>query len=311
MLTVSESKIELPPWTSAILISSSTFEKSGTESSVVVQKCSISNDVEELHGIVETSAFPDMGGSVSVSIIGCSFNSQRILGKDGISLSLTRSARKNEEDVGTISSSLIGCSFVNMSSIDTSRQPNLPHLNQKMLGCVVSLTSSHLSGSTIRDVNNGGSFLCSNSSFSSLISSPNTDTDSSEPTVTLPGKSTPDAFEEDQIYSFDNTSGNHETSAIFSNCHFSGANYAQNDRPLTFNEYPGTISIISCSFTNIDLHYLTPAAVFVVVKEQFNHTCLSMLSSNFTNWACITPVGYRNPVGCGNSVGCEKEPCRL
>ncbi|KAK2946216.1 hypothetical protein BLNAU_18818 [Blattamonas nauphoetae] len=72
MLTISESRIETSPWTSAIVISPSTFEKSGTESSVVIKNSWMWNDVGEMCGIVETPAFPDLGGSISVSIVGCS-----------------------------------------------------------------------------------------------------------------------------------------------------------------------------------------------------------------------------------------------
>ncbi|KAK2945277.1 hypothetical protein BLNAU_19778 [Blattamonas nauphoetae] len=169
-----------------------------------------------------------------------------IVGKDGIGLSLTGTPQKCGDDVGIISSSLISCSFVNMSSIGSSRQPYVPHMHQKMLGCVVSLTSSHLSGSTIRDVNNGGSFLCSNSSFSSLLSSPNTDPNSS-PSIILDDETTL-PFADSTKYKFD--SNTQSTSISISHCPFTGANYAS-ARPLTFDKYSGTISILSCSFVNI------------------------------------------------------------
>ncbi|KAK2945570.1 hypothetical protein BLNAU_19527 [Blattamonas nauphoetae] len=247
MLTISESILEVSSGTSAILISPSTFEESTTQSSVVMKKCSISSERGQLRGLVETSAFPDCGASRSISIVDCSFNSQEVLGTDGIGLSLTQTPRKRNEDVGMISSSLIGCSFVNMSSIGSSRQPQLSHLSQNMLGCVVSLTSSHLSGSTIRDVNNGGSVLCSNSSFSSLLSSPNTDSD--QPSITLP--SGPSTFVDGTAYSFKyDIDGDENTFATFSHCHFTGANYVTNARPLYFYNYVGTVSVLFCSFTN-------------------------------------------------------------
>ncbi|KAK2956752.1 hypothetical protein BLNAU_8205 [Blattamonas nauphoetae] len=293
MLLISESRIDQSPWTSAILISASTLEESTTESSVVLMKCSFSNNVGQLRGIVETSTFPSFGGSVSVSIVGCSFNSQAVLGHDGIGLSLMRTADQSGDEVGRLSSSLIGCSFVNMSSIGSSCQPRLPHLSQKMLGCVVSLTSSHLSGSTIRDVNNGGSVLCSNSSFSSLLSSPNTD--STQGTVTLPGTSTPEPFEDSKAYSFDKDSGTETTSITFSHCHFTGDKYPS-ARPITFDEYPGTVSILSCSFDNIASVDLGGAVSYELWTRQ-NHLCFKVELSNFTScsasedggamWICV------------------------
>ncbi|KAK2959776.1 hypothetical protein BLNAU_5265 [Blattamonas nauphoetae] len=278
VLTISESRIELSPWTSPILISSSTIEKSTAESSVVVQKCSFSNDVGELHGIVETSAFLSIGGSVSVSIVGCSFDSQAVLGNDGIGLSLTQTADQSGDEVERLSSSLIGCSFVNMSSIGSSRLPHLPYLNQKMLGCVVSLSSSHLSGSTIRDLNTGGSFLCSNSSFSSLLPSPNADLSPS--TATNPDTSTPEPFVDGKPYFFTSSSGTEESTALFSHCRFTGDKYPS-ARPLTFDKYPGTISIQSCSFT--DIHSTDWSIVYVYNHDQFDHLCFKVELSNFTS----------------------------
>ncbi|KAK2956320.1 hypothetical protein BLNAU_8687 [Blattamonas nauphoetae] len=278
MLTISESTIEVFSGTCSILISGSTIEESAASSSVVVNQCRISSEIGQLHGLVETSAFPAIEGSVSVSIVGCSFHSQMILGKDGIGLSLTRTARKNGEDVGMISPSLIDCSFVNMSSICSSNQPCLPNLSQKMLGCVVSLTSSHLSGSTIRDMNIGGSFLCSNSSFSFLLPSPHDNTD---PSIILPNGSTAE-FVDGTEYSFSFTSG----SASFSNCHFSKG-YTPYIRPLSFLDYDGTITVLSCSFTNLTQSG-SGGAICVSVNYLHSHTTLTINSSNFTNCSAVS-----------------------
>ncbi|KAK2944375.1 hypothetical protein BLNAU_20720 [Blattamonas nauphoetae] len=75
MLTISSSRIEVSPWTSAIVISGSPLEESGRESSVVISKSLLWNDVGSMRGVVETSSFSSIGGSVSVSIVGCSFDS--------------------------------------------------------------------------------------------------------------------------------------------------------------------------------------------------------------------------------------------
>ncbi|KAK2948765.1 hypothetical protein BLNAU_16300 [Blattamonas nauphoetae] len=155
-----------------------------------------------------------------------------------------------------------------MSSIDSSRQPRLPHLDQKMLGCVVSLTSSHLSGSTIRDVNTGGSVLCSNSSFSSLLPSSNTDP---EPTADPSGKYTSHTVDDDKVYFFDATSGVESTSTCFENCHFTGTKNQPSARPLTFNEYTGTVSILSCSFESIILPDSYDEGGALYLSERWGH----------------------------------------
>ncbi|KAK2954511.1 hypothetical protein BLNAU_10531 [Blattamonas nauphoetae] len=305
MLTISDSRLEVSPWTSAIVISGSIFDESAPKSSVVVQKCSIWNDIGEMRGVVETSAFPDIGTSPSISIVGCSFDSLAVLGNDGIGLSLTRTARKRVEIVGRISTSLIGCSFVNMSSIGSSRQPQLSHLNQKMLGCVVSLTSSHLSGSTIRDVNNGGSLLCSNSSFSSLLSSPHTDTNADRPTVVFtPGEYTAEDYEDGTRYILDKDSGDASSITSFSHCVFTGSKY-ESTSPLSISDYKGTFFILSCSFTGVK-----STALYVVSRVLVSHTYLTINSTNFTScssWSC--GATYINQMNNALVHSCRFEDC--
>ncbi|KAK2959733.1 hypothetical protein BLNAU_5222 [Blattamonas nauphoetae] len=278
MLTIADSVLAVPSISSPILISSRNSHSSTMQTSVLLEKCSISNDVGEMRGIVETSAFPSFGGSVSVSIVGCSFDSATILGNDGVGLSLTRTADQSGEDIGTISSSLIGCSFVNMSSIDSSCQPHLPHLSQTMLGCVVSLTSSHLSGSTIRDVNTGGSVLCSNSSFSSLLSSIH---DNANPSITLPDGTTPEfAPASTFLLESDLSSG---TSAIFSHCHFVSDPTPTHTRPLFFNGYPGSIALLFCSFTNAVCTDTYGGAVKIQSESAPATNYVKITSCNFTD----------------------------
>ncbi|KAK2955373.1 hypothetical protein BLNAU_9601 [Blattamonas nauphoetae] len=291
-LTVSESRIGLSSGTSAILISPSIFEESSVPSSVVMKKCSISSENGQLRGLVETPAFPDFGASRSISIIGCSFNSQGILGTDGIGLSLAQTARKSAEDMGMISSSLIDCLFVNMSSIGSSRQPQLSHLSQKMLGCVVSLTSSHLSGSTIRDVNNGGSVLCSNSSFSSLLSSPNTDTDTNAKSyITFPNGTSTQFDDDGTAYNITSSYGNENTFATFSHCRFTGDKYPTHARPLTFFRYDGTIVLLSCSFTNTVCSDYYAGAVYILFNVALVNNLVGVTSCNFTGCAAASQAG--------------------
>ncbi|KAK2958915.1 hypothetical protein BLNAU_6164 [Blattamonas nauphoetae] len=312
MLTISESRIEQSPWISPIVISPPTLEESATESSVVMKNSWMWNDVGEMRGVVETSTFPSFGGSVSVSIVGCSFISSTIVGKDGIGLSLTRTAQ-NSEEVGRLSSSLISCSFVNVSSIGSIHQPHVPHLFQKMLECEVSLTSSHLSGSTIRDVNKGGSVLCSNSSFSCLLSSPNTDPEP-EPTITLPN-GTSSFVDDGTTYLIDGNTGYTDTSVTFSHCTFTGTCEPSSVRPLTIAGYAGNITVDSCSFTNLLFTDYHGAALYIVVSWGPKTNPVSITSCNFTDcsaeraggalflWSItINVVDWCRCVGCSLTV---------
>ncbi|KAK2956830.1 hypothetical protein BLNAU_8284 [Blattamonas nauphoetae] len=132
-------------------------------------------------------------------------------------------------------------------------------------------------------MNTGGSVLCSNSSFSSLLPSPNTD--STQGTVTLPGESTPEPFDDGQAYSFDLDSGDETTSILFSHCRFTGDKYSS-ARPLTFSNYLGTISILSCSFTDITFQqklYAAGGIVLVLSQDQFDRLSFKAELSNFTS----------------------------
>ncbi|KAK2941974.1 hypothetical protein BLNAU_23127 [Blattamonas nauphoetae] len=196
-----------------------------------------------------------------------------------------------------------------------------------MLGCVVSLTSSHLSGSTIRDMNTGGSVLCSNSSFSSLLSSPNTDTEPFDPTyappedpggtsdpVKTPPAETPEPehepepeeepsaphkpieclpedFKDGTVYDFTSVDDSQETSAKFWYCSFKGSKYQSSARPLTFNDCPGTVTVSLCSFTGFAFAGDAGAAVFVSNKNHIGNKCFTAVSSRFTSCSSTARAG--------------------
>ncbi|KAK2955731.1 hypothetical protein BLNAU_9267 [Blattamonas nauphoetae] len=150
-----------------------------------------------------------------------------------------------------------------------------------MLGCVVSLTSSHLSGSTIRDVNTVGCVLCSNSSFSSLLPSPNTDPNE-EPTVILADGSE-GKFADGVAYYWTSSFG--DKAASFTHCHFTGGSYSGSQRPIGLYDVVGPVSIVSCSFTNFASTGSNGGAVWVYRPTKFDHTCLTIKLSNFTSWS--------------------------
>ncbi|KAK2948758.1 hypothetical protein BLNAU_16293 [Blattamonas nauphoetae] len=79
-----------------------------------------------------------------------------------------------------------------------------------------------------------------------------------------------------------------DSSVIFSNCPFTGEAFGKFDCPLLFYNYPGTISILSCSFTNINatFYHYYGGAINVVLEEELNRTYFTARSSNFTN--CIS-----------------------
>ncbi|KAK2963848.1 hypothetical protein BLNAU_1417 [Blattamonas nauphoetae] len=76
-------------------------------------------------------------------------------------------------DGASLRTTLISSTLTNVTST-TPSQPRLAPspacLSQTILGCSISHSADHLSGTTIRDMNLGGSLLCSNSSFAHCTS---------------------------------------------------------------------------------------------------------------------------------------------
>ncbi|KAK2944378.1 hypothetical protein BLNAU_20723 [Blattamonas nauphoetae] len=208
----------------------------------------------------------------------------------------------------TNSSKECGIGWKNVVIADWMLQ-RLRHLDQKMLGCVVSLTSSHLSGSTIRDVNTVGCVLCSNSSFSSLLSSPNTDSHTNEePSIIVDG-SNQFEFKDGTEYRIDST--NQSTSVTFSHCHFTSPNYQSNVRPLTLIGYPGSLTLLSCSFTNIVHPTEQGGAVYLASSSATQSVRIELC--NFTDCSALKGGGslYLDSKAVLTLTGCRCVGCSV
>ncbi|KAK2963866.1 hypothetical protein BLNAU_943 [Blattamonas nauphoetae] len=144
----------------------------------------------------------------------------------------------------TTTTHLSACSLVNMSSFCASNCESLPSLkfgscvSQTLLGCSLSRSSNHQSGTGMLDMNMGGSLLCQNSSFSHCTRTANSDEPeqyqhftSTDPPYTLP----PGA-----------------TSVTFILCTFSAMTYAALDNhggaSISLRDGTVPLSISQCSF---------------------------------------------------------------
>ncbi|KAK2953214.1 hypothetical protein BLNAU_11839 [Blattamonas nauphoetae] len=106
--------------------------------------------------------------------------------------------------------------------------------------------------------------------------------DNTEPSILLPGN-IPGEFETDTPYSFDSTSGPSTTSVSFSHCPFVGSNYPSMARALSFINYPGSISVLSCSFTSIVSTSTSGAAVNVESSGTPHTNTVRIELSNMTD----------------------------
>ncbi|KAK2962889.1 hypothetical protein BLNAU_1912 [Blattamonas nauphoetae] len=287
MLTISESRIEVSPWISAIVISGSALEESGRESSVVISKSLMWNDVGSMRDSGKRRDWP-LTDTVSSKECGIGWKIVVIADWmlvcehefDWVFTPITPAAF-GSEDVGMccIADKL---AFV---GIDDSGREH----------CLVSFVLEF---------------------FLLLPSSPppNTNTDTNEePSFTLNGSA--GVFEDGKSYSFNQNSGTAASSVTFSHCHFTSPKYQSGSRPLTFDNYPGSLTLLSNSFTNTVQTFGAGGAVYINPHLTVPSSIVRVESCNFTDcsarWyggslylysnATVTLTGCRS-VGCSATV---------
>ncbi|KAK2955259.1 hypothetical protein BLNAU_9811 [Blattamonas nauphoetae] len=278
-LTLSFCDLSLRYSLSPFVVQQSDNSEGGRGTSLLINKCTLHSGSGMIRGLLELSANQSSHSGHTVSIVGVAFSNTEIVGADGVSLSL-RGALASDGPVNALSVSLIENRFQNMS---TSRHiPNpiwTAGLTQRMVGCVVSETSSHLTGSTLRDVHFGGSLLCSNTSFSALLSSLDQN-DAETGTVDMPDETSHD-FVDGTRYTFTADSGGEATAAVFTGCVFTGAKYPTNSVTLLkFTDFKGAVKLTKCRVSNVN----TPYSGLVVVSnsaQQGGFTCTDCVFDKF------------------------------
>ncbi|KAK2954345.1 hypothetical protein BLNAU_10677 [Blattamonas nauphoetae] len=135
--------------------------------------------------------------------------------------------------------------------------------SQKMIGVEVSGCSNHLYGTVCDDMNNGGSILCSNSSFSRCSTS-------------LPPSSTHPA------YAFQHRTGSEQkillpptdsSYVLFSHCTFHSMTSRLNGGAINLKNGCSPVSIAACSFVDCSSSSWNGGAVFVDFSSSSRHRC--------------------------------------
>ncbi|KAK2947684.1 hypothetical protein BLNAU_17354 [Blattamonas nauphoetae] len=278
-LTLSFCELSLRYSLSPFVIQHSDNSEGGQGTSLLINKCTLRSDSGMIRGLLELPANQSSHSGHTISIVGVAFSNTEIVGADGVSLSL-RGAPASDGPVSVLSVSLIENRFQNMS---TSRHiPNpiwAAGLTQRMVCCVVSETSSHLTGSTLRDVHFGGSLLCSNTSFSALLSSLDQN-DAETGTVDMPDETSHD-FVDGTRYTFTADSGGEATATVFTGCVFTGAKYPTNSVTLLkFTDFKGTVKLTKCRVLNVNV----PSSSLVAVSnsaQQGGFTCTDCVFDQF------------------------------
>ncbi|KAK2958288.1 hypothetical protein BLNAU_6775 [Blattamonas nauphoetae] len=165
-------RVEMNDVNSPILVSSeSDMVDSSDDTSVCLSKVELHTRSQHHGSFCAIEAGTGQSESVFIHVESSRFLDTDVCGRDGISFSLLPTCQERRI-YPTISSSLSSMSFRNVSSSQASCPQQNGMMSQKMVNTEVEWTDHHLSGSTIRDMNSGGSLLCVNSSFASCHTVP-------------------------------------------------------------------------------------------------------------------------------------------
>ncbi|KAK2958348.1 hypothetical protein BLNAU_6618 [Blattamonas nauphoetae] len=141
--------------------SSESFQSS---SSITLVGCGLDNSERHLTPIVEDIRDTDCSDFFNLDVVGTRITNTKVIGADGIGVTQTSKHKKLTNFEG-ITTTLSEMSFSNVSSLPGTVRQVSPSFSQRMIGSHIWGSNNHVSGSTLRDMNGGGGFLCTNTTF--------------------------------------------------------------------------------------------------------------------------------------------------
>ncbi|KAK2951059.1 hypothetical protein BLNAU_14020 [Blattamonas nauphoetae] len=141
------------------------FMESATNTLIITETV-VSSERQVFGGMCHFKDMDSQSSSASVTISASSLQDHRITSCDSFILRFDRPIAK--QALSSISSTISAVSFNNITSAPSNTLHTNLKLSQVMHGCSVTQTNNHLSGSTIRDFNSGGSLFCQNTSFTNI-----------------------------------------------------------------------------------------------------------------------------------------------
>ncbi|KAK2952592.1 hypothetical protein BLNAU_12420 [Blattamonas nauphoetae] len=140
-------------------------ELSNLDSSITLTNCAIHSKSDRMGAVLSDARGLEGHERIFLSILNSKVENQRIIGHDGIGVG-EGTDKTGILGLSGITTAFIGLSFWNVSSLPGPIASASPSFRQQMIGSSVWGSNNHLSGSTVRDMNSGGSVLCSNTTFS-------------------------------------------------------------------------------------------------------------------------------------------------
>ncbi|KAK2945213.1 hypothetical protein BLNAU_19853 [Blattamonas nauphoetae] len=260
-------------WTDlkSIFVLRSSSPSTQTSSSITLAWCTLNNSVHFLTPIVEDMQTDSAEGAFNMNMVGTRIENMNVVGADGVCVSQTNH-RNDITSFAGISTTVSGLRIMNVSSQPVEVKKASSLFSQRMIGCAIWGSNNHLSGSALRDMNGGGSFLCSNSSFDwchttsaerpSFASQSSPTIASHSPTLKIPNQAEP-GDDPDDPYTGKSYDGvdrfiTQNVPITFTRCEFTNMKYTVTSSSEMFaggsaiflNSSSNPASIVSCSFSN-------------------------------------------------------------
>ncbi|KAK2944725.1 hypothetical protein BLNAU_20361 [Blattamonas nauphoetae] len=246
-------------------------------------------------------------------MVGTELANMKVVGPDGVCVS-QNNHRIDFSSFAGISTTVSELRIMNVSSLPGEVKQASSLFSQRMIGCAIWGSNNHLSGSLLRDVNGGGSFLCSNSTFNWChttsserpsivhISPPNIDSLSYTRYTSKPAElDNAEDIYTNQVYDgvarFEFTTG----TVSFTRCEFKNMKYTGSGGSAIYlnNSYP-TLSVISCSFSKCSVASSNSVNGGCIFLYSLHASTNTVDSCSFDDWY---PTNGTNIYQYGGGIG--------
>ncbi|KAK2955914.1 hypothetical protein BLNAU_9074 [Blattamonas nauphoetae] len=293
-------------------------EFSNLDTSITLTNCAIHSKSGRMGAVLSDARGLEGHERIFLSILNNNVENQQVIGHDGIGVG-EGADRTQFLGFSGITMAFIGISFWNVSSLPGSVPSASPSFRQQMIGSSVWGSNNHLSGSTVRDMNSGGSVLCSNTTFSFCRTTSEERPSSSQ---LLPSSL---SSNEDLITNetYDGKLGgtrlNITADTVFDNCTFQNLDYITEETSdggsaLFLNRNSTHLAVRDCSFLNCSVTCTKSNGIVaggcILLSGSFtNHilSTLSVSSCSFTDWYPLN-TKTRNQHGGGVGAYCTSAP---
>ncbi|KAK2944315.1 hypothetical protein BLNAU_20760 [Blattamonas nauphoetae] len=216
---------------------------------------------------------------IFLSMLNSNVENQHVIGQDGIGVG--EGADRTEFLMFSgVTTAFIGISFRNVSSLPGSVTSASPSFRQQMIGSSVWGSNNHLSGSTVRDMNSGGSVLCSNTTFRWCSTSSEERPVSSH--LHPSSLSSNDDLVKNKTFDvkLNHSRLNITTTTTFDNCTFQNMNYNP-----SVNRDGGSALILTTDSTSLTVHNCSFINCSVTVPDSYwavSGGCILLKGLDFT-----------------------------